>query len=514
MSYSAHSPSPISGEKCFSGRHPAGTEQNVAPYAPAVELVVGIDMATAHVRAVAADARGGIVASAEARLPSPTSPRPGWSEQDAGAWWPAVCAALRGLGDARRSVVALTVCATSGTVVALDEDGRPLGPALMYSDQRAVADAEAAQEAGARRWADLGLRIQPSFGLPKWAWLLREHPATARLAHASDVVVGRLVGRPVATDWGHALKSGYDPARGEWATEAMEALGIPASLLPDVSRPTEPAGPVGHEAAAATGLPPGCLVRLGTTDSCAAQLAAGADRPGRFVSVLGSTLVLKGASQDLVTDPAGAVYSHRHPDGWWLPGGASNVGAAVLHAEFDGRDLAALDASAAGHGPAGCVVYPLVGRGERFPFTDADAEGFSLGAATDEVDRYRALLEGVAYVERLGYERLTALGATVDGPVAVSGGGSRSRSWNSIRATVLGRPVVETPGATTALGACILASAGTLHADLTAATASMADQGEPVEPVENERDALEESYRRFVGAVAERGWSAPGGGNR
>ncbi len=470
--------------------------------------MVGVDVATADVRAVVADADGRVLASGHAPLPAPSSPRPGWSEQDASSWWPAVCAAVGQLGDFRRSVVAITVCATSGTVVALDGEGRPLGPALMYSDQRAVAEAEAAQEAGAVRWAALGLRVQPTFGLPKWGWLLRNEPSTARLAHASDVVVGRLVGggRPPATDWGHALKSGYDPARGEWASEAMEALGIPLELLPEVRRPTEVAGRVSDEAVAVTGLPAGCLVRLGTTDACAAQLAAGAGAPGRFVSVLGSTLVLKGASRELVVDPAGAVYSHRHPDGWWLPGGASNVGARVLQAEFGGRDLGALDAAAAEHGPAGAVVYPLVGTGERFPFAAPDAETFSLGDAADEVDRYRALLEGVAFVERLGYERLADLGAAADPPIAVSGGGSGSPVWNRIRATVLGAPVMATPAATTALGACIFAAAGTLHPDLAAATEAMAATGEQVEPVGEEQAALDDGYGRFLAAVTERGW--------
>ena len=100
----------------------------------------------------------------------------------------------------------------------------------------------------------------------------------------------------------------------------MAALAIPVDLLPEVRRPTEVVGLVSEEAAAASGLPAGCQVRLGTTDACAAQLAAGAGAPGRFVSVLGSTLVLKGASRELVVDPEGAVYSHRHPDGWWLAG--------------------------------------------------------------------------------------------------------------------------------------------------------------------------------------------------
>src|SRR5947209_7345333 len=129
-------------------------------------LVVGVDMATAEVRAIAADPYGAVKAEARGALPGATP----------SAWWPATASVLAALSDrlgvARDTVVALSVCATSGTVVALDAGAEPIGPALLYSDQRAVAEAGEAQRAGAERWARLGLRVQPSFGLPKWAWLL------------------------------------------------------------------------------------------------------------------------------------------------------------------------------------------------------------------------------------------------------------------------------------------------------------------------------------------------------
>ena len=480
-----------------------------------MDLVVGIDLATAAVRAVAADSEGCIHSEGTADLPEPYSPRPGWVEQDAEAWWPAVAEALRsvsrGLGPDRPSVQAVSVCATSGTVVAVDGDGAPVGPALTYADQRARPEAEAAQSAGADRWAALGVRVQASFGLPKWGWLAREgegRERAVRLGHASDVVVARLAGGPVATDWSSALKSGFDPVTGEWVTEALDAVGVPDRLLPEVLAPTTVVGAVSDDAAAATGLPAGCAIRLGMTDACASQLAAGAASPGQFVSVLGTTLVLKGVSRELVTDPTGAVYSHRHPGGWWLPGGASSTGGSALRKRFAGRDLAALDEEAVRRGPAGTVAYPLVGKGERFPFVAPEAEGFVLGEAADDTDRYRATLEGVAFVERLAYEHLARLGAPAEGPVSASGAASASRAWNAIRATALGVTVVAKPAATTALGACILAGAGALHDDIVAAVRAMAVAGEPVEPVAGERSALDESYQRFVAALQERGWLA------
>lgn len=481
-----------------------------------MELVVGIDLATAAVRVMAAGASGESHGTVERSLPQPWAPQPGWSEQDAGSWWPAVASALAELsstlGDRARHVVALSVSATSATVVGMDPNGHPVGPALTYADQRAVPEAAAAQAAAADAWAAIGLTISPSFGLPKWARILKDCTSgsapVARLGHASDVVVAALTGGLAATDTSHALKSGYDPVAGEWVEAALTALNIPKSLLPDVLPPGHRAGRLTREASRVTGLPLGCEVRLGMTDSCAAQLAAGAADPGRFVTVVGTTLVLKGASRTLIADPGGAVYSHRHPGGWWLPGGASSTGGRALAGGFPGRDLRDLDRRAAARGPAGCVIYPLVGRGERFPFAVPQAEGFQLGVAADEVERYRAVLEGVAFVERLGYERLRGLGAEPQGPVITTGGGSAGGVWNTIRSTLLGKPVEARTRASTALGACILAATGTLHSDLQTATAAMSVTGETFHPLPQEQPAMEQNYRRFLEESAKRGWIA------
>ncbi|MEN3314516.1 MAG: D-ribulokinase [Acidimicrobiaceae bacterium] len=490
----------------------AATVGRLGPLAPS-ELVAGIDLATQEVRVSCADAAGRVVSRGFAPLPAPDRPRPGWSETDARAWWPATVTALRqataALGPRARSIVAAAVAATSGTVVVVDGGGRPLGPALLYDDQRADAQAALAAEAGGDRWAALGWRPGATSGLAKWGWLIAQ-PGVAERArsawHASDVVVAALTGERPPTDWSHALKSGYDPGRREWALEATAALGIADDLLGEVRSPSSPAGVVGAEAAAATGLPAGCGVRLGMTDGCAGQVAAGADRPARFVTVIGTTMVVKGATDRLVHDPSGAVYSHRHPGGWWLPGGASNTGGAALAAGSPAADLGDLDRRAAAGGPAGCVTYPLLGRGERFPFVAPAATGFWLGHPSDEAERHRSVLEGVAFLERLAYGRLAGLGAAPTGPVRSAGRGGSSRVWAGVRATVLGRPILVVEGADTAFGACILAAAGTLHADLVTAGTAMVAEGEVVTPTDAEGDALEESFARFVVALSERGW--------
>lgn len=480
--------------------------------APATPAVAGIDVATANVRVLVTDAHGTVLAEGGAPLPPPVRDARGRSEQSAASWWPAAAEALRqatsSLPARGAEVVAVAACATSGTLVLTDGDGAPLGPALMYDDRRAADLNARAQRAGSARWAALGLTVGPTAALGRVAWYAAhaaEFPAAARIAHTPDLLGHRLTGSPVPADWSHALKTGYDPLTGEWPTEVLDALGVPARWLPDVRPPGTLAGTVCAAAAAETGLSEGCEVRLGMTDGCAGQIATGAVRPGQFVGVLGTTYVLKGVTRSLVTDPTGALYSHRHPDGWWLPGGASNTGGEAL-ARTPSERFPALDAAARERGPASCVSYPLRREGERFPFVTGEARGFTLGAPAGEAERHRADLEGVAFLERLALDRVRALGVPVEGPLHAAGGGSRSALWNRIRATALGMPLRVADRAETAFGAALLAAAGSLHPSLDAAAAAMTGGGELVEPVREEKAALDASYARFVAELERRGW--------
>ncbi|GAA4834559.1 FGGY-family carbohydrate kinase [Saccharopolyspora rosea] len=474
------------------------------------ELVAGVDIATANVRVQVHDPAGAVVAAASRPLPQPERPGGGRSEQDAGTWWPAVrdCLAecTAALGSRAAEITALAISATSGTVVLVDGAAEPVGPALMYDDRRAEDEARTAARVGADRWQRTGITPSAGSGLARIGWLARHLPDDAvQVCHTPDLVAWKLTGHPVAADSSHALKSGYDAVAGEWAPEVFDALAVPERLLPAVVRPTSVLGVVSGAAAEQTGLPVGCAVRAGMTDGCAGQLACGAVDVGQFVTVIGTTLVLKGVSKELVHDPAGAVYSHLHPDGVWLPGGAANIGGSAL-SDVDPAELSGLDAAALERGPSTVVQYPLRGEGERFPFLAPDAARFLLGVPEDDVDEYRSRLEGVAYCERLALERLADLGAPASGPVRTAGGGARSAAWCSIRASVLNTEVIRVLGAGTALGAALLAASGSTYPDLSSAAAAMVPEGERIEPTAAEVARLDEGYRGFLDELRSRGW--------
>lgn len=406
---------------------------------------------------------------------------------------------------------------TSGTIVLVDRSGKALTAGLMYDDSRAVAESRFVNEAGAALWASLGYRMQPSWALPKLLWLLRANPdliPSARLAHQTDFINLRLAGHQVASDSSNSLKTGFDLIRETWPQEVLDTLGIPDHIMPAVVRPGTQIGTVCREAATMTGIPAGTPIIAGMTDGCAAQIAAGALEVGSWNSVLGTTLVLKGVTADLIRDPAGVVYSHRSPDGNWLPGGASSTGAGILTRRFPERDLDVLDAQAANHEPATVIAYPLVSRGERFPFIAPDAEGFVLGAPAGEIDLYAALLQGVAFVERLCFDSLDMLGAPIGGDLTFTGGATRSRYWCQLRSDILGRPVRLPENAEPALGMAVLAAASSQARN--AAGRSVCDVAremirirEVVSPRPDRVARFHEPYLRLVEELARRGWIQP-----
>ncbi len=369
----------------------------------------------------------------------------------------------------------VAVCATSGTVALVDDAGEPVSPGLMYDDTRADA-----------------------IGVPRLRWLLDRHPGPAGLAHQADIVTTRLAGRRVATDWSHALKSGYDPEREEWA-----AGDLPPGTLPDVVRPGTLLGEVCADAAQATGLPPGTPIVAGMTDGCAAQIATGALHVGDWASALGTTLVLKGVADRPIRD--GSVYSHRAPGGDWLPGAASSAGAGALVAAFPGRDLDALTHDARAYADTPVLAYPLVGAGERFPFRAPDARGFVVGRASSDGELFAALLDGLAFVERLCFDALDLLGLPTDGDVTLGGGATtRNDHLCQLRADVLGRRVRLVEHGDSAFGMAVLAASG--GRSLAAVAGRMVRERAAFDPHPAQAAALAERYARFVGELRRRGW--------
>ncbi|MGW0790716.1 FGGY-family carbohydrate kinase [Streptomyces sp. NPDC002911] len=478
---------------------------------------LGIDLGTQGVRAVAVASDGRLLGSGSSSLTS--NRRDGRHEQDPEQWWRAVCSAVgqtfAGGADPRR-IRAVAVDATSGTVTLTDRHGRCVTPGLMYDDGRAGVEAEQVNALGEQQWAKAGYRrMQRSWGLPKLRWLLDRYPHAVtdgwRLAHQNDVINRRLVGHEVPTDTSNALKSGADAVTLTWPEQVFAALDIPVTVLPGLVMPGTVIGEVCSGAAAESGLVPGIPVVAGMTDGCAAQLGSGATAVGSWNSVLGTTLVLKGVTEDLLHDPNGVVYSHRSPCGHWLPGGASSTGAGLVAREFADAGLDRLTEEAAPLLPTGLLRYPLVSPGERFPFVAPEAVAFRSREPAGRAEDFAALMQGVAYIERLCFDYLDLLGAPTGGAVVLTGGATRNPVWNQLRADVLCRPVALPRHAQPALGMAVLAASacgehGPAERGLDSAATAMVRPGLVLEPRASHRSAHDEGYARLLGLLVRRGW--------
>jgi sugar (pentulose or hexulose) kinase len=419
---------------------------------------IGLDFGTSGCRGVALDDTGAIRALARVAMPEPER-RDAAVEQAPTVWWTAleeVVAALTAQLNGA-PVEGIAIDGTSGTLLLADADGEPLTPALLYNDARASAE-------GARIDA-VAPATSPARGatsaLARLLWL-HHHTAVDRpVAHAlhqADWLAGRLCGQFGHSDSNNALKLGWNPTTGEWPgwlRGLLDREGIPIAWLPRVHTPGARLGTVPASTAERLGLPAGVAVVAGTTDSTAAVLAAGAREPGDAVTILGSTLVLKVVGERPVADADAGIYSQPFGD-FWLIGGASNSGGAVLREHFSDARMVELEPRLDPAKPTGLDYYPLPAPGERFPFRDPALAPRLEPRPADDGRFFQGLLEGMAAIEAAGYRRLAEQGAPPPRRVLTLGGGARNAGWAAIRQRMLGIEVTAVADAEPAAGTATL----------------------------------------------------------
>ena len=407
---------------------------------------VGIDFGTSGARAIAIDSRRHVVAQARQTYAG--------SLVSADTWRLALLALIDQLPlTVRQQTEAIAINGTSSTVLLCDREGSPLGDALLYNDSRGqdlVDTVSAIAPAGSPT-------LSATSTLTKLLWWCggawRPPANAAYLMHQADWLGWLLHHQLGISDYHNALKLGYDVGAlqyPDWLTE----LGI-APLLPRVVAPGSAIAPVAPAIAQRFQLPPTCQVCAGTTDSIAAFLASGAQQPGDGVTSLGSTLVIKLLSEVRVDDSASGVYSHRLGN-LWLVGGASNTGGAVLKHYFSDQQLAALSQQINSDRPAHLDYYPLLSPGERFPINAPHLQP-RLTRPSDDVQFLQGMLEGIARIEALGYQRLRALGASPLQQVYTAGGGGKNLVWQAIRQRQLGTTVQAAQQPEAAYGSALLA---------------------------------------------------------
>ena len=424
------------------------------------DVLLGADLGTSGLKLVALDPAGCVVAEAERGYPigRPASDR---AETDVGTWRHALDEALAAVAPAVAGarILALGLAGQMHGAVLVDDAGRALRPALLWSDSRATAELDLWRVLPAADRAALANPLVPGMTGPLLAWLARHEPATLARAAAvllpKDALRATLLPGPAVTDRSDASATLlWDVTTDDWSGAAAAAAGVDPGLLP-VVRP-------GTEVVGTATLPVGDVpVVTGGADTPLALLAAGT--PVAQVNLgTGAQLLRPGWVPRPAVDPV----VHGYADvsgGWYAMAALQNGGAAwawvcgVLGMSWPQL----FDAAAATPAGAGGVAFRPYLTGERGGVArPSDRGGWSgLNPGTTRADLARAAVEGVVFAIGAAFALLDVPDA--DEPVVLTGGGARSAVVQQLLADVLRRPVRHLAlRSASAIGAALLAGRG------------------------------------------------------
>ena len=484
------------------------------------DIVIGLDLGTGGVRAIAVDLQGQIIAQATKSYPLLT-PQPGWTEQNPSDWVEASLDTLFNVtqqldghramsGDKPLRVYALGLSGQMHGMVPLDAEGRVIRPAILWNDQR-TGKAVAEIEANIPRQELLQRTGNPAitgFQLPKLVWLRTAEPQAYALLWQmllpKDYLGYVLTGVPVTEPSDASGVGCLNLANRQWDTDILNALNISPALFPSVVDSTAICGFLKSEIAARVGLPAGLPVVAGGGDNAAAAIGLGisSSNLNRGSLSIGTSGVIFAPCDRPIPDPEGRVHLFCHVDGGYhllgvtLAAGGSlrwyreTFAPHITYSELMGMADSSLP------GARGILFLPHLS-GERSPHLDPDTRGawVNLSLAHTQADLIRAVLEGVAFSLRAALEIISEI--TLVHQLLATGGGARSSTWLQILVDVLKTELIAPrteEGA--AYGAAILAMVGVgAYANLEAAFKLLSHDRNTIQPQAS--SVYEEAFKRY-----------------
>ncbi len=450
--------------------------------------LIGIDAGTSVIKAALFDLHGNEVNRGARNVPI-TNPTPTQAEEDMKEVWvaatEAIAQCLTGSGVAPEDIKALSLTGQGDGTWMINEKGKPIGPAILWTDGRAGAQVDQWYNDGTVtkqfKISGTGPYAGTSSAVLRW----RKDHELDRIKDATQLWCKDWIGYKltgfVATDPSDASLSGVDVVTRDYSDKVLDTWGILElkSVFPKIIAPTAMLGTVTKKAAGITGLPEGLPVYKGQMDITASSLGVGVARPGDCMAVIGTAGIVTVATDDPAnaTDPEDVGWMIPHTDKTSIRAMGMSFCTPNLDwylREFGFRFRDEAQAQAGGNlyeyldkavtavpvGSNGVIFHGyLAPGGERAPFTKADARGSfnGLNNAHTRFDMLRAVYEGVAYGIR---DCLDSIPIPVE-VVRMAGGGANSHVWAQIFADVLGRRIVIPAGTEFgAKGAAIVAGIG------------------------------------------------------
>ncbi len=441
------------------------------------------------------------------------------AEQDPADWWTNFVKASRGaIAEANvetGQIEAICYATTCCSVVALDQNGHALRPALIWMDVRANEEAEAVPATGDAALMLNGGGAGPvsaEWMIPKALWLKRNEPENFdrafRICEYQDYLTFHLTGEWAASLDNVGLRWHYRNRDGGWAASMVEALGIGDILdkwPPRVVAPGDVIGTLTAAAADALGLSQSVKVVQGGADALIGMIGLGVARPGQLAMITGSSHLQFGVTEAPLNAAGvwGAYADIVYPDRYIVEGGQTSTGSIInwLGRIAGGLDFDELNAKAAELSPGcdGLIVQDHF-QGNRTPYTDPLSRGALVGLtlAHEKHHIFRAIMEGIGFGSRAIFDAFKDAGYEA-GEMTVGGGASASDLWLQIHADTAGIPVrVPASPDAPSTGSAVLAAYGAGYfTTIDEGIAAMVHPGRMIEPIPANVAQYEEVYVRY-----------------
>ncbi|MFC4258982.1 FGGY-family carbohydrate kinase [Marinobacter lacisalsi] len=489
-------------------------------------LVLAIDQGTQSVRALLFDTDGNLVGRGYQPIEPYFSRHPGWAEQHPEYFWDNLGQACRLLWQNTEAtpeqVMGVTLTTQRGTVVILDDQGRPLRPAILWLDQR-HADLQGPL-AGPWGWTFRALRLEDTINQfrrnTQANWLAQHEPDNWQRTHRylllSGYLTWRLTGQYRDST---ACQVGYLPfdyKRHRWAGRRnfkWRLMPVRAGQLPELVRPGDTLGDLTTDAARYLGLPAGLPVIASASDKACEVLGSGGITPDVGCLSYGTTATINVTNRRYV-EPVrllppypSALPGHYSTEvmiyrGYWMVSWFKREFGAQEQRIADDRGIEPEElfddlVNAVPPGSMGLMLQPYWSPGVRHPGPEAKGTIIGFGDVHTRAHIYRAILEGLAYALREGRERIEKRSGTSITTLRVAGGGSRSEAAMQLTADIFGMPAgrpecLEVSG----LGAAMVAMAALgRYASVEAAAEGMACPVRMFEPDPEAVKLYDQLYR-------------------
>ena len=479
------------------------------------DYLLGIDLGTTNIKAVIFASDGAALASASAGYPL-IFPGPDQVEQDPHQWWEAAVSILREVTgragpEITRKIRGISISSQLPSLLPLDRDGNVLRSAMIWMDKRSWHELDQILDTMGRGEyvASAGAQPDVAFLPSKILWFKKHEPElfakTHRILQANGYLNYKLTGVMAMDIDQAALCQCLDLHTLRWSQTMSDAMGLDLNeILPQPSPCGAVIGHVTQAAARETGLASGIPVVAGTSDATASMYATGLSRLGEAAEYSGTTsLVFVGSASPSATDiPIVAkpcpiegipcffnapINTSGASLKWYLSTlGLPEEQYAREHGlnVFDHLNQLALEAPA---GSGGLIYFPYM-LGERAPLWNSHAKGMFIGMSLDTQRKHivRSIFEGTAFAVRHVMDTIRAAGGQAS-CLRITGGGSKSRTWCRIKASMLHMPVCildEKTGDVPFGDALIAGHAVGIYPDFSKCVRDLVQVKEVIQPVE------------------------------